>query len=325
MECEVARSGSYNFSMNRDEIIKRAMQKANIISKNQTARGPEQEYAVDIFNSMIKLWQAEGIQLWNRRQATLFTAYQTESYTISSTGDHCANTYVNTTLSATEASGQTILSVSSSTGMSVSDNVGIELDDKTRQWTTIASVDSSTQITVDDALTGSAASGNTLVAYTNKIADRPLRILDARTIDLNNSKSSIPMQIIGYDEYFNIPIKTTDGNPLNYYYDKLLDAGVLYLFPRPNDVDTLVSFTYHEQIEDLDSATDDLDFPQEWTLPLIYGLAEELLIDVGNTERLKIIAPKAREYKQIVREFDNDEAPLFILPNSLEISFRGRR
>jgi len=232
----MARSGSYNFTVDRDTLIKRAMQNINIINANQTARGADQEFAVHTLQMLIKFLQARGIQLWNRRQATLFTAYQDYQYSISNTGDHCANTYVNTTLSAAEASGQTVLSVTSSTGMTAGDYVGIELDDNTRQWTTIVSVDSSTQITVTTALTGAAASGNTIITYTSKISDRPLRIIDARTIDLDNDKNSVSMQNIGFDEYFNIPVKVTDGRPLNFYYDKLLDAGVLYLFPRPNNV-----------------------------------------------------------------------------------------
>ena len=122
------------------------------------------------------------------------------------------------------------------------------------------------------------------------------------------------MEMIGYDQYFNIPLKTTDGKPNNFYYDKLLDAGVLYMFPRPNDVDTLIEFTYHEAMEDVDSATDAVDFPTEWTLPLIYGLGAELCIAFGKFEEFKTIKPLADEYKKIVREFDNDEEPLFILP-----------
>jgi len=310
----MARSGSYNYALDRDTIIKRAMQLINLININQAARGTDQAYAVDIFQSMIKLWQAEGIQLWNRKQATLFPAYQDYQYSISNTGDHCANTYVNTTLSSAEAAGQTVLSVTSSTGMTALDNIGIELDNNTRQWTTIVSVDSATQITVTAALTSAAALGNTLIAYTNKIADRPLRILDARSYDLSNS-TSIPMENIGYDQYFNIPYKTSDGRPINFYYDKLLDAGVLYLYPRPDDVNVLVEFTYHESIEDVDSSTDSMDFPQEWTLPLIYGLGAELCIAFGKFEEYKMIGPLAQQYKQIVREFDNDEEPFYLLPD----------
>lgn len=293
------------------------MQLCNLININQTARGADQEYAVDIFQSMIKLWQAEGIQLWNRRQATLFTVYQDYQYSLSNSSgsDHCTNSYVNTTLSAAEASGQTVLSVTSSTGMTAADFVGIELGNKSRQWTTIVSVDSATQITVTAALTAAAVSGATVVAYTSKISDRPLRILDMRNIDLNNSKNSVSMEMIGYDQYFNIPVKVTDGRPINFYYDKLLDAGVLYVFPRPDDVDVLLEFTYHEALEDVDSATNNVDFPTEWTLPLIYGLAAELCVAFGKFTELQIIAPLAQQYKQIVREFDNDEEPFFLLPD----------
>ncbi len=311
----MSRSGSYNFALDRDTIIKRAMQLINIININQTARGADQEYAIDIFQSMIKLWQAEGIQLWNRRQATLFTAYQDYQYSISNTGDHCTNSYVNTTLSAAEAASQTVLSVTSSTGMTAGDYIGIELGNSTRQWTTIVSVDSSIQVTITTGLTAAAVSGATVVTYTSLISDRPLRILDARTIDLNNDKNSVSMEMIGYDQYFNIPVKVTDGKPMNFYYDKLLDAGVLYLFPRPDDVDTLIEFTYHESIEDVDSATNSMDFPTEWTLPLIYGLGAELCVAFGKFEELKIIKPLAMEYKQIVREFDNDEEPFYLLPD----------
>jgi hypothetical protein len=310
----LATSGSYNYSMDRDTIIRRAMQLANIVNLNQASRGDDHAFAVDIFQSMIKLWQAEGIQLWNRRQATLFTAYQDEQYTISSSGDHCTNTYVDTTISAAEASGQSVISLTSTVGMTAADNIGIELDNGTRQWTTIVSVDSATQVTITTALTSAAAAGNTVVTYTNKISDRPLRILDMRRVQLNDQKIATHIEQIGYAEYFNIPLKTTDGAPCSFYYDKLLGAGQLYLFPRPDDVNILIEFTYHEAIEDVDNGTDNMDFPTEWTLPLIYGLAAELMVAYGKFQELSIIQGKADQYKAIARDFDSDEDPLFILP-----------
>ncbi len=319
----MARSNSHSFALDRDTIVKRAMQLINLININQTARGADQAYAIDIFQSMIKLWQAEGIQLWNRKQATLFPVYQTQQYSISHTGDRCANSYVSTTLSSAEASSQTVLSVTSSVGMTAADAVGIELDDNTRQWTTIVSVDSSSQITITAPLAGSAAAGNSVITYTTKIADRPLRILDARTVDISNDSNSVSMEIIGYDQYFNIPTKTSDGRPLNFYYDKMLDAGVLYLYPRPNNVNELIEFTYHESIEDVNSPTDSMDFPQEWTLPLIYGLAVELCVAFGKFTELATIQPLADKYKQIVREFDNDEDPFYLLPDMTAYNHTG--
>lgn len=316
----MATSGSFNFGMDRDTIIKRAQHIANIVNLNQASRGDDHAFAVDIFQSMIKLWQAEGIQIWNRRQATLFTAYQDEQYTISSaaSADHCANSFINTTISTAEASGQTVLALTSTVGMTAADNIGIELDGGTRQWTTIVSVDSTTQVTVTAALTGAAAAGNTVVTYTSIIRDRPLRILDMRRVQLDDNEITSSMEQIGYSEYFNIPLKSTDGAPNNYYYDKQLGSGQLYVWPRPNDVNILLEFTYHEAIEDVDTGTDSMDFPTEWTLPLIYGLAAELMVAYGKFQELPIIQAKADQYKQIAREFDGDEDPLFILPCSTE-------
>ena len=319
----MSRSGKYSFALDRDTIVKRSMQLVNLININQTARGADHDYAVDIFQSMIKMWQAEGIQMWNRKQATLFPAYEVQQFNISHTGDNCANTYENTTMSVAVASSVSILPVISSAGMTAADNVGIELDDNSRQWTTIVSVDSATQITITTPLTYSSASGNSVIAYTNKINDRPLRILDARTVDLDNNKNSITMEMIGYDQYFNIPVKSMNGRPLNFYYDKLLDAGVLYTFPRTNNVNVLIEFTYHESIQDVDSATDSMDFPTEWTLPLIYGLATELCVTFGKFEQLPLIKGLADEYKKLVREFDNDEEPFFLLPDMTPYDDRG--
>lgn len=64
-----------------------------------------------------------------------------------------------TTLSAPEASGQTVLSVTSETGFAAGEHVGIILDDGTEHQTTVASTAAGT-ITVDDALPSAAASGN---------------------------------------------------------------------------------------------------------------------------------------------------------------------
>ena len=53
-----------------------------------------------------------------------------------------------TTLDADEAASQTVLSVTSTSGFANSDNIGIELDDGTRQWTTISSFVADDTVTV---------------------------------------------------------------------------------------------------------------------------------------------------------------------------------
>src|SRR6185436_1436929 len=77
--------------------------------------------------------------------------------------------YGRTTISAAEAAGQTVISITSNTDattnpgttvtMTSGDYVGIELDDGTLHWSTISGTPSTT-MTIVDALTSAAASGN---------------------------------------------------------------------------------------------------------------------------------------------------------------------
>jgi hypothetical protein len=307
----MSRSGSYNYALNRDQIITRAMQLINLVSLTDSPQSDDLSYAADILNGMVKSWEAEGINLWKRRIAYLFPALSTYSYSIGSTGTNCTNSYNRTTISAAEAAGQTTLSVTSSSGMAASDYVGVELDGGSRQWTTISSVPNSTSIIVAASLTGAAAAGNTVVSYTTKI-NRPLSLTRVSSIDWDNSDSEIQLMDISYDQYFAMPLKTTSGRPCNWYYDKLLDNGTLYLFPEPNNVNQIISFHYQDALQDFDSATDDMDFPQEWTYPIILNLAVELGYAYGKYVELEKLEPKAEKAKQTLMYSDADTDSLCI-------------
>jgi len=309
------------FNLNKSDIITRAMQMINAIDFNATPTAEESAYASDMLNLMIKKWEANGLNLWKRRIGYLFPAYNTASYSLGSSGSNATLSYVDTTISAAEASGQTTLSVTSSSGMSANDYVGIELDDGTRQWTTISSVPSSTSIIVNSALTDDAAAGNTVIAYTTKIT-RPLRILRGTILDLENNDAEVNVQLIGHDEYFNLPIKSTLGRPNNFYYDKLLSGttpytGTLYLYPVPDNVNRILTFTFQESLADMTNSTDYAEIPQEWVYALIVNLACELAYSYGKFEELQMLQPKADAELAIVQLFDSDDA-------NLTISFKSR-
>ena len=303
----MARSGSYNFVLTLDQLIKDAFYEINIYGIGDQIDARDYQFAKRKANRLIKAWHRRGARIWNRRRATLFTDYQTEKYTIDSDGDNCTLSYNDTTLSAAEALGQTVLSVTSSSGMTAADNVGIKLDDKTRQWTTIASVDSSTQITVDTALTAGAASGNTVVAYTTKIQSVPLNIVQMTVVDLASEKRSQKMGRYSHDEYYDLSDRFINSRSSRWYYDKYLDGGELYLYPRPDDVNDIIEFTYHESVEDLDSATDAVDFPSEWFEALVLNLAVSLATPYGMVALMEKLEPRAERTLGLAFWYDSDD------------------
>ncbi len=118
--------------------------------------------------------------------------------------------------------------------------------------------------------------------------------------------------MISYDEYFDTPTKLTAGEPNNYYYDKLLDAGVLYLFPTPNNVNQIVKFTYHDSLMDMDNINDDFDFPAEWYHTLLYNFAVELCYAYQKFQELPVYENKAEKLKLKAKSWDGDEETMTI-------------
>ena len=196
-------SGTTSFSVNRDDIIKRALRLVGAISQGQspsTAVVDESSFAL---NGLIKSLEAEGMPLW------------------------------------------------------AITNVSIPLT------TGVNSYDIGTGLTVN--------------------ISKPLKVYQA----FNHNSSSnidIPMRILTQQEYNILGNKTSQGNPIQIYYQPLRDYGVLKVFPTPSAVDVTnntVVIYYQRSFEDAGSATDAQDFPQEWYDALSYGLAVRLAPEYG--------------------------------------------
>lgn len=306
----MARSGSYDFTLNESGIIHQALRGANVIGDAETAPSDTYQYCHNALNMLIKQWQAEGMPLWNRRIGYLFPAYQTSSYLLGSSGTNATNSYISTQLNGVASASATSLTVDSTTGMTVGDYIGIELSDNTRQWTTIATIPTSTSLTINTGLTTSASDDAYLVAYTSNI-NRPLRIFNSNLLDITNDIET-QLKQISFDQYFKLSDKTVDGQPSSFYYDELMDNGVLYIWPRPIDVNTIIKFIYHDANEDFDLSTNAPDFPNEWLNALVKALQVEIVTRYGRLQELQIYQMQADKAKMLLDWYNTDEADLFI-------------
>jgi hypothetical protein len=307
----MATSGSIDFQTTRDELIKDALKKINVLGTHESLASEDLNLAARQLNRMVKSWQMDGVYVWTQQEATVFLQDSKQSYDLGVSGDQASNSVVNSTLSAAEASGQTVLSITSTTGMTAGDNIGIELDDDTRQWTTIVSVDSATELTVTAALTGAAASGNTVYTYTTGM-NRPLRIMSARRQDENGTEK--PMIVISRQEYFDL-VNKGDSSDVSYvYYDAdRRDTGTLYVWPTSDNVKDKIRITYTRTIEDFDSTSDNPDFPVEWYDALVYNLAMRLAPDfrVRSADIQDVQSMAMYLYRQ-VKAFAQENAPVIM-------------
>lgn len=275
----MATSGSKDFTITRADIIESALRKIGEYDAGEGVDGESSAPASMALNLIIKELVAKGADLWLRKTVTLFLQPGTQSYSLGLTGGEQTESYVETTLSAAEASGQTVLSVTSSTGMTAADRVGIKMDDDTIHWTTIVSVDSAIQITITTATDDTAASGNKVYAYTTK-AYRPQKLLYVHRRDVDGTDT--PVELIGENEYRNLSLKGATGPVNQCWYHPTLTNGTLYTWPTDGGStwDKLM-FVGQFLPDDFDAQNDNPDFPIEWGNVLIWRLAAELSHEYG--------------------------------------------
>lgn len=305
-----------SFSQNRNSIITDAMFLLGALGEAETPDDADIQICQRALNRMLKTWEAQGHHIFGTAEATLFPVLSQAKYSIDATNGtaHCTNSYSKTTLTANAIIGATVLTVASNAGMTNGDFIGIIDSTGNLEWTTIVS-STSTTVTITTGLTQTATSGSYIYNYTNNI-NRPLKIRSARSFDVA-SDTDTHMGQYSHSKYFDITSKTSvNDQPTNFYYDPQLNAGNLYLWSTPGTCNKLIKFTYDRPVADMNSATSDIDFPQEWLDPIIYGLAVRVGPFFGLTKMALTLLPLANALLQQTLSWDNESSPLQFEPNS---------
>ena len=330
----MATSGTVTYRASASVIIRQALLAIAAIDQHDTGAptATQTADALVLLNMLIKSWQARGLQLWETEYGVVFPQTDQSVFVLGSpgpAGDHaCISSplgygFVQTTLSAAAASGASTIAVASlsntatagvsATTMATGYNIGIQLDSGTIQWTTINGAATAASVPLTVALTGAAASGNYVFSYQTKMI-RPLRILDGFVRQLSGT-NDIPVKVISREEYNRYGAKTSEGTPIQLYYDPQENTGHLYLYPRFSTTAQLLYIQYQSPMEDFATASDDFDMPQEWMLALVYNLA--LLCAPTNVvpaDTFKQVKELAGVYFSLLDGWDQEVASVLIQP-----------
>ena len=194
------------------------------------------------------------------------------------------------------------------------DRIGIEIDDGSRFWDDVVTVDSATQVTINNGVPSAATTANTVYTYATAIA-RPMRILQARFAETITA-SEIPVRQWSRDEYFDQPDKDSGGTVVNQYYTPTLTLGRLFVWQVANDINQVLRFTFVDTIEIPTDTADPLEVPSEWYLPLKWAIAAELGPSRGLSDnRQVILESKAATTLQEVLAFDVERDSLQFQPD----------
>jgi hypothetical protein len=297
----MAVSGSKNFTVTRTDIINAAMRKTGSYDAGDAPSADESADAVLALNVMIKEWSAKGIDVPWRETITLFLQSGTQSYRIGSTGDHATTSYQETTMSADAAASATTISLTSTSGMTNADYMGIKLDDGSIHWTTISSVAGTTIAT---GLASAASEGNAVYSYTTK-ANRPQRIVYANRRSASGQDTEV--ELIGDIAYRELSNKSSTGPVNQCFYQPTLVNGTLFVWPT-GGVDKFMLIS-QPLVDDFDAASNNPQFPIEWSNAIIWNLAAELAPEYGLPlkERM-LLKAEAREKLETVLDYDVENA-----------------
>lgn len=318
---------SVNFEVTRDDLIKLAHLNLAIIDEEDNPSTTQYTQGAQYLNLLAKMWQADGLQLWASKYGYILPTTGVSSVAVGKTAAggsaHAVSSYVYTTTSATASSGASTITVTSASGISASDVIGIELDDGTMQWTTVNGAPVGTTVTLTAVLTGDVASGADVYTYTSTaLIDRPLKVYEAfRRRSSDNIDT--PLVMLTNQEYNNLSAKTTATIPTQWYYDPQMNngtneypgAGNFYIWPRFNNGDDVIVIRYQRPFADFDASTDTPDFPQEWFLPLLWGLTALLAPKNGIVlEERKLLWQEAMMFKEQVKSWDQEEGSVYLQP-----------
>lgn len=306
-------SGSVDFTVTRDEIIKRALKIMGVIEAGESPSSEDIKDGALALNLMIKFWMAAGFKLWKIEEATVFLEPGQTKYSLGTGGDHASISTVKTELSAVAASGATSISVDSITDISNADNIGVILDDGTTHWTTVNGAPTGTTVVITTGLASAASVDAHVYTYTN-ILVRPLRMRSARL--RNDAESDTPLLEWSRDEYFDTPNKFSQGTPTALYYDPQLTLGELHVWQGPNSATDRLFIDFDMPLEDFDVSSDNADFPQEWFSVLSTGLADEMRIEYGvPKERADMIHAAAKDKTDLALGFDTEPESAYFAPS----------
>lgn len=275
-------SGTYSFTVTRDDIIYEAMVNIGKLGEGETPTPTQTNDCARKLNMMCKQWMgkadfAPGLKMFTRRHSDLFLSISTGQYNVGPTGDHWTSTSYTQQTTANAAAAATSISVPNA-NMTVGDHVGIVLDSGVLYWTTVSTKVSTTGITIPAPGLPTQASGSAYVFnYTTK-AQQPLLIETCVLRDINNNDTDI--RIFTLQEYDYLPSKVNTlyiSDPTAIYYEDQLSNGVLYTdVAGSSDTTKRLHISYMEEIQDFNNPLDSPEFSKEWYRPLCWGLTKEI-------------------------------------------------
>lgn len=140
----------------------------------------------------------------------------------------------------------------------------------------------------------------------------PYRVIACRY--RNSSSLDLPMHEMTYEEYYDLPNKTSTGTPTSFMFDPQLASNTLYIWPVLDTVTTeTIRATIQRRFEDIDDLVNDVDITQEHFGTVGYNLAARLADDSGRKgPHIDRVIARAQALFESMQDADRPEVIRFV-------------
>ena len=300
----MATSGSVDFNLNMADVIEEAFERCGL----ELRTGYDARTSRRSLNLLFADWANRGLNLWTVEQITLTFAQLSSTSAIT--------TYpIGTITLAVAASGSFSVGETITGGTSEATASIITKPTSTSMTITVPSG----TFSASETITGSSSAATTTVSSAPSLADVQATV-DMLEAVVRRSGTDISVSRLGRQDYLNIPDKTTQGRPTQFYVDRLITP-TLTVWPAPeNSTDQLVYYRI-KRLEDVDASTNNAEIPFRFLPALTAGLAYYLSVKKA-PERIGTLKDLYEEEFYRAASEDGERVALRLVPtySSLRIT-----
>lgn len=147
------------------------------------------------------------------------------------------------------------------------------------------------------------------------ITSKPLRVLEAYYSDSNSLWR--PLDVMSWNTYNGLSNQTQKGAITGVFPNKQQTALTVttWLVPDAQAATGTLQLLIQQQITNVISLTDSMNFPREWFMALHWGLADEICTGQPDSIIMRC-QQRAMMYKEKLEDWDQEDASIFFQPNS---------
>jgi len=324
----VAVSGTVSMTVfNTRKVIDHAYRRCRIPPEGISSE--QIDFALDTLYLVLSMLANRGLQLWciERYLMPLYQAQglitmpngivdilNTNLRTIEVVNENTTDTTTSTTYTTIFPT-DTQVTVVGIEWSGASTAYALETSTNGTTWTTVST--QSNPNTVANEVTWVDIQGSLATTYFRVRATTG--VLNQTQVIMANTPNEIPMARLNRDDYVNLPNKTFEGRPLQFWCDRQLNNPVLYLWPVPSAqfVTAQVVVWVKRYIMDVGTMTQEIEVPQRWYDSIVYVLAARLAEETPTVDpqMIAILDQKAQRSLLEAENEERDDSPIYLTPN----------